>query len=305
MRIPRNILMALLGLVACGRVPTLSPSSNVDAGVPGYFLDRIGEGELEAQPGDVVTLRAVLTNEKGAPVSGRSIEFESEELPGDVSLSTTSATTDSDGSLTNTVSIGSNSIGTLRLVAHAAGLSPVTERAVWVITITPEERQLRIIPNPPMVLVPDSTVPNAGNVTGMDGTTADLTVQVLSNSGPNRSLRPLSDEVVTFAFVTSIAGANFPDDVTRTVVTSSQGTASMTLALGATVGSYRVLASIAGGPTAVFTVTVTSAPPPCRYSSQCEDGESCIGGTCEPDVCDPQNPCPFGYYCESGQCVSL
>ena len=105
---------------------------------------------LNVQPGDTVTFTAEV-RENGSPVSGQTVTFRVDPDDGGVTLSTTSAATDSNGQARTTLTSGSDS-----------------SRAYWVVAAIGNKSVARLlnvaIPLPPPPPPPPNTNKQGGNI---------------------------------------------------------------------------------------------------------------------------------------------
>jgi hypothetical protein len=304
---------SLVLLAACAQKkvtvgPAATPASTL-------ILTRVGSGTLTAHADDIITLTSLLVKSDGkstdtpTPVSGSTITWKLLEVPGPVTLSNATTTTDMSGLSQTTLTLGTVASGEVKVQANTTGVT--NSQAIWVIQVQPVIEHIRIIPSGQQVVLTNPSTADTAAVNAAIGTQVNLQVQVTEDNGATQT--PVSSVPVTFSFVTSITGAAFPLAPAGVVTTSMQGGASMALAVGTVLGAYELVATIPGGIHATFNVTVSAHPPICTLSSDCGGNEVCVGGECQAggtngaSCGNSDNMCPIGYTCSSTseKCVPL
>ena len=177
---------------------------------------------MNVQPGDTVTFTAEV-RENGNPVSGQTVTFRVDPDDGGVSLSTTSATTDSNGQARTTLTTGSDSSRAYWVVA-AIGNKSVARLLNVAIVETPPPRNFSI-----------SAVSDPAS--GEPGDPLPLTIEVQEDGSP------LSGKTVTFGVSSDDGMASLSP---RSATTDSNGRATTTLTLGSDLGTNTVEVSVEG-----------------------------------------------------------
>lgn len=275
-----------------------------DAGSPGHRLARLGGGALTVRPGASFTLSVAVVD----PYAARDVD--GGPLPTRILGAPIDWTVDgvaSPQSLTNVEGVATftltapNAPGTFSVKASS---TEAAHTAVWQIDVEAPVRHLKIIPAAPIVTLTDTVTGRAAAVTTV--TARPIRLRVQASEEFDHMETPLPNEVVSFTFVTSIAGANLSEGVAET---NSSGKASVTLTSGTTIGTYKVLATIAGNVAATFTVNVTTQQPICRLSAQCGTGYICNAGTCaapSSSGCGASDQmCPIGFACSNSACAPI
>ena len=202
---------------------------------------------LNVQPGDTVTFTAEV-RENGSPVSGQTVEFRVDPDDGGVSLSTTSATTDSNGQAQTTLTTGSDSSRAYWVVAAIGNKSTARLLNVAIPLPPPPPRELSMV----VIHPPGSADP---------GRTMTFIVEVREDGSPVST-----DETVTFSITSGDGNAwlgYWGTETTRSGTTSGNGRASTTIRLGKKAsGSYTVTASTGSASVSVTATAVTPPPPP-------------------------------------------
>ena len=205
-----------LGAIAANLVMTSSPWP-LDPGESMTFTVTVKEGE-SAAPGTTVT-------------------FSVSPDDGTVSLSTTSATTDSNGQASTTLRTGSGSSGSYTVTA-SVGTSSVSSTAVVEAPPPPPELSINVI---------------SGPGSGDPGDSLTFTVEVQEDGSA------ASGKTVTFSITSGDGNASLnPTSAT----TGSNGRASTSVTLGDSAsGSYTITATV-GSQSTSGTATVNTLPPP-------------------------------------------
>ena len=171
---------------------------------------------LNVQPGDTVTFTAEV-RENGNPVSGQTVTFRVDPDDGGVSLSTTSATTDSNGQAQTTLTTGSDSSRAYWVVAAIGNKSVARLLNVAIPLPPPPPRNLSMV----VIHSPGSADP---------GKTMTFIVEVQEDGSPVST-----DETVTFSITSGDGNAwlgYWGTDTTRSGSTGSNGRAATTIRLG-------------------------------------------------------------------------
>ena len=207
---------------------------------------------LNVQPGDTITFTAEV-RENGNLVSGQTVTFRVDPDDGGVSLSTTSATTDSNGQAQTTLTTGSDSSRAYWVVAAIGNKSVARLLNVAIPLPPPPPRNLSMV----VIHSPGSADP---------GKTMTFIVEVQEDGSP-----VTTDETVTFSITSGDGNAWFGYWGTKTTTsgtTGSNGRAATTIRLGTRAsGSYTVTAS-AGSASVSLTATVKTPPPPPNTNKQ-------------------------------------
>lgn len=299
------VSVALLGFAAaCGDPAAGTGDGGDGAPPPAMVLTRVGPGAIEANPGQALTLRALLSQAELGPVAGAPITWRVVQDPGGgTQLADTTSDTNEDGVAEMRVTFGGASTG--ELVIRAEGGEGVTSRAIWKVLVRPDEKQIFIIENGTEVVHtrPDETA--AAVHTGVNRVVA-LRVRVA-----NVKLEPVAQERVRFSWnIEPQHGASF-DPAGGIVTTDENGVAEMRLRTGATEEQFEAVATIASGSAATFTITVQGVVTGCRSSRECPGSFICVAGECVSDgtgggggCSGNDRPCPLGFVCgPNGSCV--
>ena len=187
-------------------------------------------------PGDSTTFTVEVQEDESA-VPGKTVTFSVSPDDGTVSLSTTSATTDSNGQASTTLRTGSGSTGSYTVTA-SVGTSSVSSTAVVEAPPPPPELSINVI---------------SGPGSGEPGDALTFTVEVQEDGSA------ASGKTVTFSITSGDGNASLnPTSAT----TGSNGQASTTLTLGNSAsGSYTITATV-GTKSTSGTATVETTPPP-------------------------------------------
>ena len=189
-------------------------------------------------PGESMTF-TVSVQEDGSAAPGKTVTFSVSPDDGTVSLSTTSATTDSDGQAQTILRTGSGSSGSYTVTA-SVGDSSLSSTAT-----------VETAPPPPPPELSISVISGPGS--GAPGDTLTFTVEVQENGST------ASGQTVTFSITSGDGNASLNPTSTTT---GSNGRAQTTLTLGGSAsGSYTVKASV-GDISVSGTATVETSPPP-------------------------------------------
>ena len=187
-------------------------------------------------PGESMTF-TVSVQEDGSAAPGKTVTFSVSPDDGTVSLSTTSATTDSDGRAQTILRTGSGSSGSYTVTA-SVGDSSLSSTAT-----------VETSPPPPGLSISVISGPGAG----APGDTLPFTVEVQENGSA------ASGKTVTFSITSGDGNASLG---TASTTTGSDGRASTTLTLGNSAsGSYTITATV-GTKSTSGTATVDTPPPP-------------------------------------------
>ena len=196
-------------------------------------------GPGSGNPGDSLTF-TVEVQEDGSAASGKTVTFSIASGDGNAWLSTTSATTDSNGRASTSVTLGGSASGSYTVTATVGSQS--TSGTATVNTPPPPSGLAAVMFSTPWPLDPG------------DSTTFSIDVQEDGNAA--------SGKTVTFSVS--------PDDgtvslSTTSATTDSNGQASTTLRTGSgSSGSYTVTASV-GTLSLSSSVTVNTPPPPLAF----------------------------------------
>ena len=187
-------------------------------------------------PGESMTF-TVTVKDDGSAASGRTVTFSVSPADGTVSLSTTSATTGSDGRASTTLRTGSGSSGSYTVTA-TVGTSSVSGTAV-----------VEAPPPPPVLSI--SVISGPGS--GAPGDALTFTVEVQEDGSA------ASGKTVTFSITSGDGNASLG---TTSTTTGSNGRASTSVTLGDSAsGSYTITATV-GSKSTSGTATVNTPPPP-------------------------------------------
>jgi Cys-rich repeat protein len=295
-------LGAVALLAACGEDP--AATGTIDAGPVVKVLVRAGPGAIEAHPGDQLTLQAVLAVSDVGPVPDATVTWKIVTNPGGAELSTATSTTNEAGVAETVLQLDPTEIGEYVVRADSAG---ATSKAVWKIDVQNPIKHLRILPA--TGIVTDNADQHANVSAGIG---RQVVLRVAATVEERDGDRKLAGEPVTFAFTGGqYSGATFPNNADGKVTTQADGTASIALAAGTAAGNFSLSATIAGGISVTFDVTVSrNGGAGCQSSTQCPSGQSCISGQCQAvgsgsaDCSGNDRPCPVGFSCNatSGQC---
>ena len=180
----------------------------------------------------------VQVQEDGSPAQGQTVTFSISPNNGTASLSPTSATTDSNGRASTTLTLGSDASGSYTVTASVRTLS-ISET----VTVEPPP------PPPPEISIVVISSPGAGD----PGDALTFTVEVREDGTATQG------QTVTFSVSPNDGTASLSP---TSATTGSNGRASTTLTLGSDAsGSYTVTATL-GTQSVSGTATVETPPPP-------------------------------------------
>ena len=233
------------------------------------FSDNLGA----SQPGDTVTF-TVEVGEGGSPVQDQTVTFSVSPDDGTVSLSTTSATTGSDGRAQTTLTLGSSASGSYEVTASAGSQS--ISSTVTVETSTSQQQQQQNQQQQASTTTPESV--SGDNQTGLTGETLmnPFVVEVRDQNG-----NPLGG--ITVTFVVSAGDGSLSD---TSVDTDANGLAQSTLTLGSEPGTNTVEASVEEITEPVTFNAEASLPPPMPTALSIISGDNQNGLTGE-TLADP------------------
>lgn len=303
-------LVLLLG--ACGE-PTVDPGPQGpdDPSASTLLLTRVGQGIVEAHPGDTLTLIGLLSRTEIGAVPNGSVSFRIAEDPGGTELLEGTVVTDENGLAQTTVVLG-NALGTATIRATSQG---ATSKAVWKINVVPVVKRLRIVADRTVTV---SDLPVASKATASVFPTSFITLRVKATVDTADGDRALSGEDVQFSLASTVEGTHFPNapqgsggaPQPLTVKTSATGEATTVLAVGGP-GTVAAVASI-GSLSVVWTITIDgSGGGGCRHALDCPPAFACVEGVCTASgpgggvgCSGSDRPCPFGYACnpKTGAC---
>ena len=187
-------------------------------------------------PGSSFSFSFHVSDDNG-PVEGQAVTFSVSPNDGTVSLSPTSATTDSKGKVSTWLNTGSGSTGVYRVTATAGGTSAGGNATI------------KAPPTPPELSI--SAVSGPGS--GKPGDTLTFTVEVQEDGSA------ASGKTVTFSITSGDGNASLNS---TSATTGSNGRASTTLTLGNNAsGSYTVKATVGSKFTSGTATVVTSSTP--------------------------------------------
>jgi uncharacterized protein (TIGR03437 family) len=208
----------------------------VTAGTPASIKIISGTGQT-ANPGQAVAnaLVAEVDNSGGNPLAGQTVSW-SVFPAGSATLASNSSTSGANGQVSNTVTLTNGASGTVTVTASVSNSISVNFSIAVNISITGI-----------------SKVSGDGQTAAVNTAFAQpLVVQVNVGAG-----QPSSNLPVQFA----ISGTGTGTLSAASALTNSSGQASVNVTAGATAGSLTVTASVAGGSSVSFTLTVGSAGP--------------------------------------------
>ncbi len=316
------VAVGIAATVACGGKQT--NTGTPDAG-GGYttgtkVLTRVGAGNIQAHPGDALTLSALLSESEVGPVANAKVTWRISQDPGGgTALAGTDSQTNSAGVAQMKVTLGTEA-GTLMLRADSDG---ATSKAVWKVEIKPLIKHLVIIQDGPQGPVSNRDQTGlVADVTTSVGTQVRLRVKATFDDADTE--RVDAQEPVQFAIPNEgdSQGANFATVGDGKVTTQADGEADITLDPGVrptAADKLEVTAAIAGAPQVTFWVAVQpggcTGPSCCSNDQQCGSGMICQGGQCVSagggnptgDCTTSDSPCPTGYQCNksTGVCEPM
>lgn len=217
---------------------------NGGGGEATQFSITVVSGPGSGTPGDTLTF-IVEVQQDGSLVSGHTVTFSINPNDGNVTLGTTSTTTDTNGRAQTTIELGSSASGSYTITAESNGESVSGTAAV---TTSP----------PPQY----SIVPISGPGSGAPGDTLTFVVEVRKDGAADIN----QDQGVTFSVSPSDGNVTLG---TTSATADSNGRAQTTIELGASAtGSYTITATLGSDSTVSVsgTATVTTSPPPPQYS---------------------------------------
>lgn len=294
------VLAAALAL-GCVEPPAVAPDCSLEEHAEhpdcvgeeaGPLLTRVGPGVLRLNPGDVITLRALLSMADVGVLPGEEVNW---ELTGNVGeLETLHTVTDENGLAQSRLSV--HELGTLRVSATSPLSRP---RASWTIEVEALQRYVHVVPAGDVII----ETPTRGLLTTPINRAVPLRVRVTDSEG-----RPLPQEPVLFT-LDGNAEAGIALHSTE-VLSDGRGEASVLLETGHEPSSAEIQAAVEHAASAFFHVVVQRSVDggSCTFSDQCAPGQICIGGRCtvsDGGTCDlsRDRPCPFGYRCtDRGTC---
>ena len=235
-------ITATVGSISTSGTATVNPPPS--APIIFTFSDN-----LSGKPGDEFTIGFGAVEKltgpifESPPVVGLAVTFSVSPADGTVSLSTTSATTDSNGRASTTLRTGSGSSGSYTVTASINDGRSQSLTA----TVNP--------PPPPELSISEVSGPGSGD----PGDTLTFTVEVQEDGSA------ASGKTVTFSITSGDGNASLNP---TSAGTGSNGQASTTLTLGNSAsGSYTVTASV-GDSSVSGTATVETSPPPSSQQQQ-------------------------------------
>ena len=194
-------------------------------------------------PGDTLTYIVEVRGEAENPVSGQTVTFSIISGDGNASLSTTSATTDSNGRAQTTLTLGSSASGSYTVKASIS--NHLFVNGIAIVETSPPP------PPPPLPELSISVVSGPGS--GAPGDALTFTVEVQEDGSA------ASGKTVTFNITSGDGNASLG---TTSTTTGSNGRAQTTLTLGGSAsGSYTITATV-GSKSTSGTATVETSPPP-------------------------------------------
>ena len=209
----------------------------------GGFVMELYNSSLPINPGESMTFDVRLYyREDGSLASGQTVTFGVSPDDGTVSLTTTIATTGSNGRASTKLITGSNSSGSYTVTATRSDGDSLSGTATVVTSTSPPEPEFSII----VIAGPGGPV--------MPGVTSVFLVDVVTDNGLPQG------QTVTFSVS--------PDDGTVSLsplsaATSESGLAQTTVTIGSDAsGSYTVTAILNNGLSVSETMTVEAASPP-------------------------------------------
>lgn len=294
--------VALLA-AACGDPPTGIDSEGEDGGGSAQstlLLTRVGQGIVEAHPGDTITLMALLSRSEVGAVPGQSVHFKIAEDPGGTVLESDTVTTDDTGVAETRLIIGQNT-GTVTLRATSG---TAVSKAVWKIDVRRVVKRLRIVPDSITLL--DGPTAASAKVSASPNMQINLKAKVLVETSDGD--RALGGERVTFSITNGVTGTEFKSDTV--VTTTANGEVTVPLMVGTTIGTVIAKATIEGNLSATWSIDVSASAGggTCENSTQCPMGYYCKAGVCTStgggSGCNTsERPCPMGYVCTAeGMC---
>ena len=210
-------------------------------------------------PGDSAAF-SVDVDEDGSDAPGKTVTFSVSPADGTVSLSTTSATTDSKGQASTTLRTGSGSSGSYTVTASVGTLS--LSSSVTVETSPPpssQQQQQQETPQEPVTTLPlpEATVLESISGGNQEGVPGEALANAFVVEVRDQNESPLEGVTVTFAVT---AGAGTLSATTAT--TDANGRAESTLTLGSDPGTNSVKVSVEGiARTEVFNAEASLPPP--------------------------------------------
>lgn len=292
--------IALLA-AACGEPPAGVEPGGDDGGDSGQstlLLTRVGQGIVEAHPGDTIPLMALLVRSEVGGVPDQSVHFRIAEDPGGTTLESETVTTDETGIAQTQLRIGPNTgVITLRATSGTA-----ESKAVWKIEVRNVVKRLRIVPDSITLLDGVASAQVSASPRMQVNLKAKVSVETMNGE------RALGGETVTFSLVQGVTGTTFPGDYRPT--TTANGEVTVSLMVGDTIGTVIAKATIEGNLSATWEIDISDSGTggACENSMQCPVGFFCKAGICTGTGggggCNTsERPCPLGYFCSSsGMC---
>ena len=203
-------------------------------------ISQLGSGA----PGDTLTLIVEVRGEDGNPVPGQTVTFSIASGDGNAWLSTTSATTGSNGRAQTTLTLGNSASGSYNVKASISNHLFATSYTT-----------VQTSPPPPVLSISVVSGPGSGD----PGDALAFTVEVQEDGSA------ASGKTVTFSITSGDGNASLG---TTSITTGSNGRAQTTLTLGGSAsGSYTITASV-GDSSVSGTATVEASPPPPSQQQQ-------------------------------------
>ena len=225
-------------------------------------------------PGDSMTFTVEAQEDRSA-VSGETVTFSVSPDDGTVSLSTTSATTGSDGRAQTTLTLGSSASGSYEVTA-SAGSQSISSTVTVETSTSQQQQQQQNQQQQASTTTPESV--SGDNQTGLTGETLmnPFVVEVRDQNG-----NPLGG--ITVTFVVSAGDGSLSD---TSVDTDANGLAQSTLTLGSEPGTNTVEASVEEITEPVTFNAEASLPPPMPTALSIISGDNQNGLTGE-TLADP------------------
>ncbi len=245
-----------------GAAITIPPEPVTPSGLSISVVTSPGSGN----PGDELTF-TVQVQEDGSAASGKSVSFSITSGDGNASLNPASATTDTNGQASTTLTLGNNAAGSYTVTA-AVGTESVSAAATVQTTMTDQKKDNQQQPQTGLTI---SVVSSPG--TGNPGDTLTFAVEVQADGSA------ASGKTVSFSITSSDGNASLNPE---SAATDTKGRASTTITLGENAaGSYRVTAAV-GTETVSSTVTVetstTTSPTPKTLAEVSGNNQSALTG---------------------------
>ena len=228
----KHLISFILALLICIWMPL-----GAAAGLYAFMFSTI----WPLTPGDSTTF-SLDVQEDGIDAPGETVTFSVSPADGTVSLSATSATTDSNGQAQTTLRTGSGSSGSYTVTASVGTLSLSSSVTV------------NAPPPPPVLSISVTSGPGSGD----PGDSLTFTVEVQEDGSA------ASGKTVTFSITSGDGNASLG---TTSTTTGSNGRASTSVTLGGSAsGSYTITATV-GSKSTSGTATVNTPPPPSGLSA--------------------------------------